>query len=248
MMVSIITINYNNSAGLESTKKSVISQQRVRFEYLVIDGNSTDGSKDVLEAFKHNIDYVVSETDRGIYHAMNKGIKAATGTYLLFLNSGDVLLNEQVLYCASPYLKTGLDIYYGDLQYVEAGNTHRAHFPEFLDFKYFFKASLPHPASFIKRSLFDEVFYYNEALDIVSDWEFFICAICKYNASYQHLDLVVSDFEPGGISWDPKYKLLQANERRECLQKHFPRKYIIYKTHQRIANKLSKLKSILKPK
>ena len=92
LKISIITINYNNKSGLEKTIESVLQQTYDNIEYLVIDGNSTDGSKDVIKKYKHRISYWVSEPDSGIYNAMNKGGTKATGDYLLFLNSGDVLL------------------------------------------------------------------------------------------------------------------------------------------------------------
>ena len=95
--LSIITINYNNQSGLQRTVESIVNQTWKEFEYIVIDGGSTDGSAAYLESQNKIFDYWVSEKDLGIYNAMNKGIKAATGHYLLFLNSGDELLNDKVL-------------------------------------------------------------------------------------------------------------------------------------------------------
>ena len=97
MILSIITINYNNALGLKNTIESVISQSYQSFEYIVIDGDSSDGSKEVLSRFKDKITCVISEPDSGIYNAMNKGVKNASGDYCLFLNSGDTLADENVL-------------------------------------------------------------------------------------------------------------------------------------------------------
>lgn len=91
MLISIITINYNNSIGLADTIRSVISQIDANYEYIVIDGGSTDDSVKVIKQYEDKLSYWVSERDRGIYHAMNKGIEQATGDYCLFLNSGDTL-------------------------------------------------------------------------------------------------------------------------------------------------------------
>ena len=93
MLFSIITINYNNSEGLRQTIDSVVSQTYHEYEYIVIDGGSTDGSVDIIGFFSDKVDYWVSEKDRGIYHAMNKGVAQAHGDYCIFMNSGDSFYN-----------------------------------------------------------------------------------------------------------------------------------------------------------
>lgn len=98
MKLSIITVNLNDKTGLEKTIKSVISQSFSDFEFIIIDGESTDGSIDIINQYKSKISYWVSEKDSGIYNAMNKGIRQAKGEYLYFLNSGDALHNENVLH------------------------------------------------------------------------------------------------------------------------------------------------------
>jgi glycosyltransferase involved in cell wall biosynthesis len=96
MLLSIITINYNNLSGLEKTIQSVLNQTLKNFEFIIIDGGSTDGSKEYNQEKNEFIDCWVSESDNGIYHAMNKGIKMAKGEYCLFLNSGDYLVDSEV--------------------------------------------------------------------------------------------------------------------------------------------------------
>ena len=95
--ISIITINYNNASGLEKTIRSVVEQTYNEYEYIIIDGASLDKSKEVIQEYQRYIDFWCSEKDSGIYNAMNKGIQKASGEYLLFLNSGDVLNNSAVL-------------------------------------------------------------------------------------------------------------------------------------------------------
>ncbi|WP_298287531.1 glycosyltransferase family 2 protein [uncultured Lutibacter sp.] len=221
-MISIITINYNNKIGLENTIKSVINQTYKNFEYIVIDGDSTDGSKQIIKLYKHYFKYAVSEPDNGIYNAMNKGIKVAKGEYLIFLNSGDTFFNYEVLNKVTTFISTDFQIYYGNLVYEEKGDSIVKKFPDKLSFSYFYKNSLPHPATFIKKSLFDEIFLYNESFKIVSDWEFFICAICKYNISYRYIDLNISIFDLKGISCNPLNKELIAKERETVLNDMFP--------------------------
>lgn len=220
-MISIITINFNNRNGLEATLKSVQNQTYQDFEHIVIDGNSTDGSKEVIEDYKDHLSYWVSEPDRGVYHAMNKGIAVAKGMYLQFLNSGDVLENPQVLVDVSKELTSNLEIYYGDLHFVNGENSKLQTYPDELTFSYFTKRSLGHPAAFIKKALFDRVFRYNEALKICSDWEFFINAICKYNATYKHLNFVISVFDTTGISSQETYKERIIEEQAKILERDF---------------------------
>src|SRR4051812_22804100 len=95
--LSIITINYNNVSGLRKTVESVVNQTSQDFEYIVIDGGSTDGSVDVLKQYAKKIKYWISEPDKGIYNAQNKGILKATGEYCHFINSGDYLVKNDVI-------------------------------------------------------------------------------------------------------------------------------------------------------
>ncbi|MFT4805390.1 MAG: glycosyltransferase involved in cell wall biosynthesis, partial [Psychroserpens sp.] len=110
MKLSIITINFNNAVGLKKTIESVVNQTSNDFEYIVIDGGSNDGSVDVIKEYEAKVSYWVSEVDKGIYHAMNKGILLAKGDYLEFLNSGDILVNETVIQKIIPELNVGVEI------------------------------------------------------------------------------------------------------------------------------------------
>ena len=115
MKLSIITVNLNNRDGLQKTIDSVICQTFRDFEWIVIDGGSTDGSKELIEQYADHFAYWVSEPDKGIYNAMNKGIKVAKGEYLQFLNSGDSLWNETTLQGVVPFFSGTTDIFYGDV-------------------------------------------------------------------------------------------------------------------------------------
>ena len=116
MKLSVITVNYNNITGLKKTFESVFCQTNKEFEYIVIDGASVDGSVDEIIAHKADIEYYVSEPDRGVYDAMNKGIKVATGDYCVFMNSGDCFYSDDVVEAALPLLD-GTDIVYGNTHY-----------------------------------------------------------------------------------------------------------------------------------
>lgn len=219
MKLSIITINYNNREGLEKTIKSVLAQTYSNYEYIVIDGDSDDGSKEIIEKYKNSIDCWISEPDKNIYNAMNKGIRKSNGKYLLFLNSGDNLYEKDTISGVLNFFKTNFDIYYGNEFYM---NKKIIVQPKVLKFSYLYHSSLRHQATFIKKSLFDKVFYYNEELKIVSDWEFLICTIFKHNATYQYINQTISIYEGDGISQQSDNLPLRNRERKLVLEKHFP--------------------------
>lgn len=202
MNLSIITINYNNKSGLQKTLDSVLAQTCKDFEWIVIDGGSTDGSKDLIEQHQDSMAYWCSEPDRGIYHAMNKGIAKAKGDYLQFLNSGDVLSDEKVVSEILPYLR-GFDIYMGNMYFasrvgvpvVNPESVCNENILHTLVFK-----AIMHPSTYIKRECFMKFGYYDEHLRICSDWWFFYEAIVKYNASISYIPVVVTIFDETGIS------------------------------------------------
>lgn len=218
--LSIITINYNNFAGLERTVESVFNQTWQEFEFIVIDGGSTDGSVAYIESQTSNIDYWVSESDSGIYNAMNKGIAEAKGDYLLFLNSGDYLFENNVLMDNCNYLQD-IDLICFDMLVLNEDLKTITSKPDFLRFSDLYLGTLPHQATFIKRELFIKVGSYDENLKIVSDWKFFILALFKYHCSYKKIDATLSIFHFDGISADVKNKEKMRNERRQVLEEYF---------------------------
>lgn len=221
MKLSVITINYNNVKGLKKTIDSVINQTYKDFEYIVIDGASNDGSIDIIKEYKSKIDYWVSEKDKGIYNAMNKGILAAKGNYLLFLNSGDCLVSNKILATAASYLGQ-YSILYGDGVITGEGDKEiLIKIPDQLTLKHFTRASLFHPSTFIKRELFDTYGLYNEKNKIVSDWEFFLKTIVVNNVSAKKIDLVVSKAEDGGMSRDVKNTDLLWAEIGDGLKRYY---------------------------
>lgn len=192
---SIITINYNNKEGLRKTIESVINQSFKDFEYIIIDGGSTDGSIDVIKEYASYIDYWVSEPDKGIYNAMNKGIVQAHGEYLNFMNSGDCFYDGNILDMVK--LSLNADIVAGKL-YVE-GKGVCGIYKDDITLLDLFLNVLPHQSSFIKRELFEDKLY-DEKYTIVSDWKFFVESLIFRNCTFANLDVIVCKFEPGGIS------------------------------------------------
>src|SRR5574343_445860 len=194
--ISVITINYNNSNGLKETLKSVKNQVCKKFEYIIIDGSSTDDSLSVIEKYKENINVIISEKDNGIYHAMNKGVKVSNGKYVLFLNSGDSFFlddNKRKWTKKSPLI---------------------------LSYRFFVKDSLPFPCTLIKKSVIEENNYFDENLRIVSDWKFFILSYCKLNKSFFYInEEPVVKFKLDGIS--NNYPNIIIEERAKVLKDNF---------------------------
>lgn len=220
-LISIITINYNDKVGLERTLKSVTNQTYQDFEYLVIDGGSTDGSKKIIEQYKDKIDYWISEPDNGVYNAMNKGISKATGEYLLFINSGDEFYNLNVLKENLKFIHTH-DLVYFNINVVGEQDNYIKKYPSKISFSYLYDDTLPHPATFIKKKLYDKVGFYDENLKIVSDWKLFILALVKYNATYHYVDAVFSIFYFDGISSRKENLEILLVEREKVLKQEFP--------------------------
>jgi len=200
MKYSIITVNYNNKKGLQRTIESVIHQTFRDFEYIVIDGGSTDGSKEILEEYDAHITYWVSEKDNGIYNAMNKGIAKATGDYLNFMNSGDCFYANDVLEHVSTY-PTDADFIVGrDYHYSEEKQQgHASIQPQRTTMIHFFVSTLDHQSSFIKRELFKDS-PYREDFRLVSDWIFFTEKIVSENKQVQFIPDIICRREDGGIS------------------------------------------------
>jgi len=232
VLISVITVNYNNVEGLKKTMTSVFEQTYNELEYIVIDGGSTDGSKEFIESNNYRIGYWVSEPDKGIYHAMNKGIKVAKGTYLLFLNSGDHFYSKEALSYFKPYLldKTRKDIIYGNIAVVSENQWIKT-YPEKLTVSYFIKDTLPHPATLINRACFKENLY-DESLKIASDWKFFMIGICKNKFSYLYINEVIASFYLDGIS--SKQPELVEKEREQVLNDEYFWKMQFKKITQKI--------------
>jgi len=218
--LSIITVNYNNREGLRRTVLSVIGQTFSNFEFIIVDGGSTDGSVDVIRSNQQRVDHWVSEKDGGIYNAQNKGIKAAKGKYLLFLNSGDFLCSKETL--SEVFRKEhSEDIVYGDMR-INWGNNSISvgKSPASISLEHMVNDTLWHPVSFIKRSLFEDFGMYDETYRLVADYEFFFRTIIHHKVTTRHIDVIVAEFDTGGVSSSPANKKSEKEERQRVLEKY----------------------------
>ena len=239
MKLSVITINRNNADGLDKTIQSVISQSYKDYEYIVIDGNSTDHSIDIIKKYNSNINYWVSETDNGIYNAMNKGIAKANGNYVLFLNSGDYLVNNNVLKSVFEKQQTA-DIIYGNMQ-IDWGNGKITFgkMPDKITFKQMYIDTLWHPVSFIKKTLFDKYGLYNEIYKVVADYDFFFKVIIINNVTTYHVNLDIAMYNLNGLSSLLENKALEQAERRKVIESYLPQSIIDFAIDTIVPDKLS---------
>jgi glycosyltransferase involved in cell wall biosynthesis len=222
--LSIITINYNNLLGLQKTMKSVFDQSWKDYEYIIIDGGSTDGSKEFIELNSNKISYWVSEKDNGIYNAMNKGTLEAKGEYVLYLNSGDFLASTDVLKSVSISLND-FDIIYGDL--IIENHTGKKWVKKYnnrISFAYFYIDTLPHQASFISLKLISKYNYspYVEKFIFCADWYFFFDAVIKKNANIKYISYIISNYNLNGFSSQPSNQLGMIDQKNKILEQQYP--------------------------
>ncbi len=212
MKLSIITINYNNLEGLRKTFDSVMSQSVRDFEWIVVDGGSTDGSKEFIELHQKQFSFWSSEPDSGIFNAMNKGISHANGDYLNFMNSGDSFCNAAVVANVLPHLGKA-DILYGECELDDVEQPFTMRYPSNLTLGYFMKGDICHQASFIRRSLLESG--YRENLRIVSDWCRFVELFVE-GKTFSYLGFPVCRYDVCGVS--NTQKELYLEERKMCLK------------------------------
>lgn len=208
--------------------KSVLSQARTDFEYIVVDGASTDGSVSIIERYAPLFNgrlIWASEPDHGIYNAMNKGIRMASGDYLEFLNSGDCLVSSEVVGRMFEALenKGKISILYGNmLKDLSGGKVirDRSFAGQEITFLGFFRGTLNHSPAYIRRSLFEKYGCYDESLRIVSDWKWFLQVIVFGGEKAVYADIDVTLFDMTGIS--ETNKELDRAERKMVLDDLIP--------------------------
>ncbi len=214
MKLSIITINYNHLDGLKKTFESVCSQTWSDYEWIVIDGGSTDGSKEFIEEHRSYFAYWCSEPDGGVYNAMNKGILKASGEYLNFMNSGDTFYATTSLQVVFG-VERNADILFGAMQLPDGSLDHFQMMKPCLHWYDFYDNTLPHQSSFIRNSMFDQIGLYDESYRISADWYFFAKAFMSHNASLEFIPSILARFEGGGVSTNS----LKAEEENKRFKK-----------------------------
>ena len=247
MKLSIITINRNNVTGLEKTLQSVANQTFKEFEYIVIDGASTDGSVEVIKKYELQFAHLkwVSESDSGIYNAMNKGLHMATGEYIQILNSADCLAaNDVTERMLAAHKNAGRpNILYGNMIkcYSDGRNVVDKSFAgQDITMLGMYTGTLNHDPAYIRRDLFEKYGYYDESLKIVSDWKWYLQAIILGGEKPQYVDLDITLFDMTGISVTNKE--LDKTERKTVLEQMFPQ--TILDDYERFAFPIEQIKRL----
>lgn len=218
-LFSVITVCRNEQRKIRSTCESICGQSLLDFEWIVVDGASTDGTLAVLEEYGASIARLISEPDGGIYNAMNKGIRLARGEYVVFMNGGDRFSDAHAL--SSVAAAPRMEIIYGDLLFDGAVPVVKQ-YPDVLPQGYLLRNMLPHQASFIRRRLFARYGLHDESFRIASDYEMFARLIERHKASTFHVPKVLACFDGEGISKDPRRRMLRKAENHRVRKMYFP--------------------------
>ncbi|SDS34194.1 glycosyltransferase [Gillisia sp. Hel1_33_143] len=225
MKISIITIVYNRAHCIEDCIKSVLSQTYSNVEYLVIDGGSTDGTAKIIEKYADKIDYYISEKDEGIFDALNKGIKNATGEVIGILNSDDFFYSEQTLsQIIEAFQYSGAELVYAKGLFVSETDITKIKriYPSnsfkkvFLNFGW-----IPlHTTIFVKKEVFENYGCYNDGYRIASDYEISLRWFKNDEISKFYLNEWVVKMRLGGLSTSAKFQLRKSREDLRIISKY----------------------------
>jgi len=222
MKISIITVVYNNKKTIENAILSVTNQNYSDIEYIVIDGNSTDGTKIILEKYKKKIQTLISEPDKGIYDAMNKGIQLATGEVIGILNSDDIYADYNVLEDIMFYFAVDpeLSILYGNLVYVKYDDTTkvvRNWISKPYKKKFFEHGDVPpHPSLFLRSSVYKEAGVFDLQYKLASDYEFMLRIFKKNFFKIKYINRLIVRMRLGGATNKNIKNIINGN--KEILQ------------------------------
>lgn len=219
--LSIVTVCLNDRAGLARTLDSVVGQAPGDFEVVVVDGGSTDGSVEEARSRGELVTRMVSEPDRGIYDAQNKGAGLAVGDYLLFLNAGDRLAAPDALgrFLATPFAE---DLVYGDIVYSQHGRDRRIRPPSRPELAYLMKSILPTQATLWRRALFDRLGRHDVSFRVAADYDLLLRALFAEGATSRHVPVTLSVHYQDGLSARPESKARIAAERARAQERWIP--------------------------
>lgn len=206
MKISIITVVYNNEVTIRQAIESVLNQSYSNIEYVIIDGKSQDNTVSIIDEYKNKLGYFISESDKGLYDAMNKGIQAATGSVIGILNSDDLYQDFDVIRDVMQEFNNDseLDILYGDLVYVKNHDINKVvrnwkskkYYPKFFE-----NANVPpHPALFVRSKVYEEAGLFNLNYKLAADYEFMLKVFKKYHFKSKYINRLIIKMRLGGAT------------------------------------------------
>ncbi len=224
--ISIVTICKNAQHSIERTLTSVVSQTYANIEYIIVDGASTDRTLELIYNYREQITKIISEPDDGIYDGMNKGVRAASGDYIVFINAGDYLIEANVIKSVVQTIQSkalqNIDILYANLLVYDPvrgqGSIWAASKRTRLSM---YMGSLPHPSTFFSRTAFEKNGLYDTSFKIAGDYEWFVRAFEKNKLSFTHLDVLTAVFINDGVSTHQKWQSLQDEEKERFRQYYY---------------------------
>lgn len=226
MKISVITVCKNAKNAIEDTIISVINQSYNNIEYIIIDGASDDGTVDIIEKYKDKISCFISEHDKGVYFAMNKGIRHATGDVLLFLNAGDMLFDNSIFSAVNEQFNVdnNWDILFGDVQPVENGKyLNVLTYGHIKKPCHFLSENLCHQAMYIKPELFKKYGLYDEKYRIRADYDFNLKVLINQDVRAKYINKILVKYLYGGLSSMP-----DNNEHSIVAKKYLNKVYWCY--------------------
>ena len=216
MKISIITVTFNSDKFLEETILSVKNQTYKNIEYIIIDGDSNDNTINIIKKYSNFINIFITEKDNGIYDAMNKGLKLATGDIIGFLNSDDMYFDNNVLSKIASNFTSNIECLYGNIVFVNSNDTNiiiRKYISKYFKPKYFQYGFMPaHPSFYAKKELYNKVGFFKLGYKISADFDFLLRALLIHNSRYKFINMTFVKMRYGGVSTTIKNKILLNHE------------------------------------
>jgi glycosyltransferase involved in cell wall biosynthesis len=213
--ISVITVTYNASDHLRDCLDSV-REQGVDVEHILIDGASTDGTLNILDAYKDHLAHVISEKDEGMYDALNKGVVLATGDVIGILNADDFYFSKDTLSTVlDAFSDEDVDAVYGDLVYVNRNNTEKVvrtwRSGEYQPRKFYHGWMPPHPTFFLRRRMYEKYGLFNPELGTAADYELMLRMLLRHDIQAAYIPKILVKMRSGGMSNQSLTNRLKAN-------------------------------------